>query len=209
MPVQVIGALEAATLSEVVERRGKSHSFLTALLYPPATHRVIGTSTVQVDEKTYNPSMAPFVRTTDEAVMIPRSTGSSYSVTCPNIALKAPLQASDELLNRRAGSNTILIHEGENADIIANNVEQLIVDDTMVLLDQVEEREEWMVAQGLIGSPWRSRLVTLLPQLSSGMRPTRCRTRISRPSRRCRATTTARGSQTPSVVSRLRRQSVR
>jgi len=151
MPIQVIGALNAATMSEVVEFRGKKHKFLKDLLFPSSTERVIGTSTVQVDNKTYNPSMAPFVRSTDTAVMIPRQSGGSYSIECPNISLKAPLQASDELLQRRAGQGQIFVGENENANFIRDAVEQDIMDDTMILLDQIEEREEWMVAQGLIG----------------------------------------------------------
>jgi len=149
---QVIGTLDAATLTTAVNRDGKNHRFLTALLYPRSTWRTQTTRTIQVDEMTYNPIMAPFVKAHEEGVMLPRPDGSSYAVTMPYISLKMPLSATEELLTRRAGQSTILINEGEDVDVITTNLNQAILDDTRTLADSIEEREEWMVAQGLIGT---------------------------------------------------------
>jgi hypothetical protein len=149
---QVIGTLDAANLTSVVNRDGKNHRFLTELLFPRSTWIPRETTTVQVDEMTYNPIMAPFVEAHEEGVMLPRPEGSSYAVTMPYISLKQPLSATKELLQRRAGQSTILIAPGERADVITSNLNRAILQDVRTMNDSIEEREEWMVAQGLIGT---------------------------------------------------------
>ncbi len=149
-PVAPIGALECRRLTRAVTFMDKHHAFLRKLLFPVTTEDPLATTSVQIDNVRYTPKMAPFTLPESEAAMMPRFSGDSLTVETPNISLKMPLSATQELLMRQAGESEILIPGG--TDVISRRLKKKVGEDVRIVIDAVNEREEWMIAQILRGA---------------------------------------------------------
>lgn len=149
MAADPILALEARQLTRVVNRTERPRRALTSLLFPDSTHELLTTETVQVDELTGTDEMAPFIEKDGEAIAVGADSGSSYTLDTPMISVKRALTASKMLFERQAGQTQIFTSEGQ--DVAGEAIIRQIAKDVAKMERTVNKREEWMIAQLLVG----------------------------------------------------------
>jgi hypothetical protein len=148
MPADPIAALEARTMTEVVNDRYKPRTPLAEILFSGVTSRNLATETVQVDKLVGNYKMAPFVLKDGVPVPVNRHNFDSMTLETPCMKLKMPLTDSDLLLQRRAG---IISADATGKDYMREAALEQISEDIDTMETAIELREEWMYSQLLRG----------------------------------------------------------
>lgn len=119
-------------------------TFLKNFLFP--NHQSVPTETITMSLVTRGRKMAPFVRRGAEGIMVGGYGESSSTVEAPNIRIKRPINPSDMLYTRRAGSN-VFVNSAEQR----RYMQQHVVRELASMTDQIAEREEWLASQALQG----------------------------------------------------------
>lgn len=148
--VDTIDLLRYQSLTAAINNIQPSQSFLKQLLF--STERTLATETMEISTKIGKRKMAPFVRKGGEGIMIPGTSAEFATVEGPNIRVKMPFTPSELLWKRRPG---VPIYASENE--IDAAAKQHIADDLEYMSKQIENSEEWLCSQALLGTITYSR----------------------------------------------------
>lgn len=149
MPADPITALEARTMTDIINNRHKPRLPLTALLFGSGTRsKNLTTETVQVDTLVGTYEMAPMVNKDGKAVSISRKNFDSATIETPCIKLEMPLSDSDLLLQRRAGNIDV---DTDGVDYMKQSALEQINEDIESMEIAIAYRTEWMISQLLQG----------------------------------------------------------
>jgi len=144
MPATPITALtDRRVFNGIVNKRIKSYTALTGLLFPEVTRQTLGEETAQVDVLTGTAGMAPFVQVGQRAIMMDALNGTSYTVSTPFINIKRTLKYSTRMAARLPGGG---VFSANNMQGIMDAINLALSQDADYLNDLIDNREEWMVA---------------------------------------------------------------
>lgn len=144
----IITALEKRAMTAVVNKRYKGKKALTSLLFPLSSELNLTHEWVHVDVLTGEAGMAPFIEKNGKAIAVGQLNGESYMLETPNINIKRPITASEELLKRQAGES---VFSPNGDDVYRDAMEAQITRDLDFMEELIENRVEWMIAQLLQG----------------------------------------------------------
>lgn len=119
-------------------------SFLTTL-YFQGREQVLPTESVELSYKEGERLMAPFVEVNAEAISVGGRSTTFANVSTPNIRIKRPMEAYNVFLRRQPGTGMFITSGAPVADART----AAIAEDAAYMVELVENRLEWMVAQML------------------------------------------------------------
>lgn len=117
-------------------------SFLTTLLFG-GREEAIPTESMELSYKDGTRDLAPFVEVNGEAVQVGARSTTFATVSLPNIREKRPMDAYNAFIRRQPGTGMFITSGAPVAEARA----QAIAEDAAYMVELVENRVEWMVAQ--------------------------------------------------------------
>ena len=119
-------------------------SFLTTL-YFQGREETLPTESVECSYKEGERLMAPFVEVNAEAIPVGGRSTTFANVSTPNIRIKRAMEAYNVFLRRQPGTGLFINGGG----VVAAARQAAILEDASYMVELVENRLEWMVAQML------------------------------------------------------------
>lgn len=132
-------------LTGAVNEMKSPATFLTDFLYP--NRETFHLETIELSLLERGRKTAPFVKRGGEGVMVGGYAETFMSVTTPHMRVKRPISPMDLLYNRRVATPIFPSKEEQGSAIDRHMVREL-----QVLVDDVTNSTEWLVAQALTGT---------------------------------------------------------
>lgn len=141
-PVQTQNWLGWAWQSGFVNRVKRPSSFLKTLIFGGRSEN-LPTESVELSFREGERLLAPFVEVNSEAIPVGSRSTTFATVSTPNIRIKRPMEAYNVFNRRLPGSGVFISGGGQ----VARARRAAIAEDLEYMVDLIENREEWMVAQ--------------------------------------------------------------
>lgn len=125
-----------------VNRVNTAASFLTTLIFG-GRETNLPTESAELSYREGDRLLAPFVEVNAEAVPVGSRSTIFANVSCPNIRMKRPMEAYQAFLRRQPASGMFI----QSGSPVAAARQAAIAEDATYMVDLVENRLEWMVAQ--------------------------------------------------------------
>lgn len=141
-PVTTHNQLGWAWQTGFSNRVKRPSSFLKQMIFGGRSEN-LPTETVELSFREGERLLAPFVEVNAEAIPVGSRSTTFANVSTPNIRIKRPMEAYN-VFNRRMPGTGIFI---PGAGAVAQARQTAIQEDLEYMVDLIENREEWMVAQ--------------------------------------------------------------